>query len=126
MTSKPSKDQRSIRSRLTRAKALEGIDPRYDAPPPGAVPADPAELSHNNTYDLLPRFYVDKAVVCCECGKEEVWTAVQQKWWYEVVKGNINSKAVLCRSCREAKRTTKAEARRVHLEGVARKRSSGR
>ena len=65
---------------------------------------DRQQLKHNNTYGLLPRFYVDQLVVCRQCGKEDVWRAESQQWWYEVVKGNINSKAVLCRACRSAKK----------------------
>jgi len=87
--------------------------------------ADHAELAHNNTFDLLPKFYIDRAIVCRQCGTEEVWPAERQKWWYEVAKGNINTDAVLCRSCRESKKAQKAEARRTHLEGVARKRAKG-
>jgi hypothetical protein len=51
-----------------------------------------------------------------------VWTAACQKWWYEVAKGNIFTQAALCSSCRRADKGRKAEARRVHLEGLARKR----
>ena len=111
---------------LKRAKALAGIDPRYgeDNPPPGAVLADHSQLAHNNTYGLLPRFYVDKLVVCRNCGTEEVWPAERQKWWYEVAKGNINTKAVLCHACREAKKVKKSEARRVHLDGLTKKRGN--
>ena len=123
MTSKRAKEQRLKESRLERSKALAGVDPRRDAPPPGAVLADQAELAHNNTYDLLPKFYVDRAIVCRQCGTEEVWPAERQKRWYEVAKGNINTVAVLCRSCREVKKAKKVEARRVHLEGVAKKRA---
>jgi hypothetical protein len=103
VSSKAAKEQRLNESRLKRAKALAGVDPRYDRPPPGAVKADHAELAHNNTYSLLPKFYVDRAIVCRRCGTEEVWSAESQKWWYEVAKGNINTDAVLCRACREAK-----------------------
>ena len=62
MSSKGTKEQTLKESRLARAKALASIDPRRDPPPPGAVMADHAELAHNNTYDLLPKFYVDRAV----------------------------------------------------------------
>lgn len=89
--------------------------------PPDAVEADPAELAHNNTYGLLPLYYVDLAFTCRDCGSEELWTAKQQKWWYEVAKGNINSTAVRCRACRRREQTRRAEARRLHLEGLARK-----
>ena len=124
MSSKSTKEQRLKESRLMGAKALANVDTRSPnvARPPGAVPANHAELAHNNTYGLLPRFYVDRVFVCRQCGTEEVWPAERQKWWYEVAKGNINTDAVLCRACREAKKTKKNEARRVHLEGVAKRR----
>jgi hypothetical protein len=123
MTSRTSKRQKLEESRLARAKALANIDPRdpNGLPPPDAVMADVSELSHNNTCGPLPRFYVDKAVVCRQCGKEEVWPAERQKWWYEVAKGNINTDAVLCHACRAEEKERKSEARQAHLEGMRRK-----
>ena len=102
---------------------MAGIDTRDEniTPPPGALMADHEELAHNNTYDRLPTFYVDKVVVCRQCGKKEVWPAERQKWWYEVAKGNINTQAVLCRSCREKERVRKDETRRVQLKGLKKK-----
>ena len=124
MTSGATKEKRLKDSRLTRAKARATIDTRSPdvVPPPGAVPADHAQLAHNNTYGRLPRFYVDKVVVCRQCEKEEVWPAERQKCWYEVAKGNINTEAVLCRACRNVETTRKDEARRAHLEGIAKRR----
>lgn len=95
--------------------------PRFPQRPPGAVEADPAELTHNNTYGLLPLYYVDLAFTCRDCSSEELWTAKAQKWWYEVAKGNINSTAVRCRPCRRREQARRDEARRVHLEGLARR-----
>lgn len=123
MTSKKTKERRLQESKLKRVKALSGIDtcsPDID-PPPGAVFADQAELAHNNTYGRLPRFYMDKLVVCQSCATEEVWPAQRQKWWYEVKKGNINTDAVYCRACREKEKARKDEARRIHFEGLAKK-----
>lgn len=91
----------------------------------GIVLADQSELQHNNTYCALPDYYLDKAFTCIDCGSEEVWTGKQQKWWYEVAKGNINATAVRCRPCRKIKQKIKAEARKVHLEGLERKKNSG-
>ena len=123
MTSRKRKQQRLDENRLRRAKRGSGIDPTSgDATlPAGAVAADISQLAHNNTYSPLPKFYVDKVVVCRECGKEEVWPAERQKWWYEVAKGNINTEAVRGRDGRHAEKDRKTEARRVHLEGIARK-----
>ncbi|MET3497345.1 zinc-ribbon domain containing protein [Variovorax boronicumulans] len=59
---------------------------------------------HNNTYGLLPEFYVARPFTCRDCGAEQVWTARQQKWWYEVVHGPIDSRAVRCLACRRARR----------------------
>ena len=73
--------------------------------PAGIEPADRDVLArYNNTYGLLPEFYVDRAFTCRDCGIEEVWTAKQQKWWYEVAHGHIDSRAVRCRACRRALR----------------------
>lgn len=110
--------------RRQRALALAAqITPSLPQRPPGAVEADPAELAHNNTYGLLPRYYLDKAFTCRDCGSAELWTAKQQKWWYEVAKGNINSTAVRCRACRRREQERRAEARRIHLEGLEKKHS---
>lgn len=50
---------------------------------------------------------MDKPFICRDCGLSQVWIASQQKWWYEVAKGNINSTAVRCRSCRQKLRLIK-------------------
>ena len=41
--------------------------------------ADPAAADPQQSYGLLPRFYVDKVVECRVCKKEEVWPAERQK-----------------------------------------------
>jgi hypothetical protein len=89
-------------------------------------PVDRSALAPNNSYDVTDfvdrGYYLDKTFVCQGCGKEELWTATQQKWWYEVAKGDVFTTARLCRPCRRRERERRAEARRVHLEGIARKR----
>jgi Probable zinc-ribbon domain len=124
MASKERKQQRLADSALKRARALSHIDTRheYRTLPLGAVPADPTQLAHNNTYGRLPRFYLDRIITCRKCGKEEIWPAERQKWWYEVAKGNINTQAVYCRACRNENKAKKAEARKIHLDGMARQR----
>ncbi|QIL82503.1 hypothetical protein G7047_23125 [Diaphorobacter sp. HDW4A] len=47
------------------------------------------------------RRYVDKAFTCIDCGVQQVWTAKQQLWWYEIAKGNPYTAAVRCRPCRK-------------------------
>ena len=92
----------------------------------GSVRVNVSALAPNNSYGL-PRFaargyYLDEPFTCAGCGVAQVWTASQQKWWYEVAKGYVYSHAKLCRPCRRREQARRAEARRVHLEGIARKR----
>jgi hypothetical protein len=74
--------------------------------PQGAVPANVEQQAPNNSYSP-PLYYVDKPFRCVDCGKEEVWTAHQQKWYYEVAKGSIYGTAIRCRSCRQKRRREK-------------------
>jgi hypothetical protein len=87
----------------------------------GAVAADHTRLGPHNSYDALPEFYMDCAFVCKDCGSHELWTAKQQKWWYEIAKGPFGSRAVRCKPCRAIERARADEARRVSLEGMQRK-----
>lgn len=71
-------------------------------------------------------FYLDSEFRCANCGREQLWTATQQKWWYEVAKGYAYSTAQLCRACRALVRARKERSRRVHREGLAKKASRGK
>ena len=106
--------------RLERAAKLHGLDRHalVQTLPAGMVAADPTQLAHCNTYGLLPAFYIDRPFVCRDCGSEEVWTAKQQKWWYEVAKGHIDSFAVRCRACRAVEKARIEEATRVSRKGM--------
>lgn len=92
-----------------------------DRIPAGTVPADPAKLVHDNTYGPRPLFYVDRSFTCVDCGVSEIWTATQQKWWYEEAKGKIDSRANRCRACRRRRRLRRSQERRVHIEGLIEK-----
>ena len=67
-------------------------------------------------------YYVDRAFRCKACGVEQVWTASQQKWWYEIAQGAVETIAVRCRPCRRRERERRARAQHVHFEGLERKR----
>lgn len=69
-----------------------------------------------------PRFYEDRPFTCKDCGKQELWSAHQQKWWYEQMGGNVETTAVRCRECRAKERARKEEANRIREEGLERKR----
>ena len=89
------------------------------------VLVNPTNLHPNNSYgtpDFVVRgYYADMTFTCKECGKPQVWTATQQKWWYESAKGDVWTIAVLCSPCRRRERERKGTARKIHLEGLAKK-----
>jgi hypothetical protein len=95
--------------------------------PSKGVPVDIFSLAPDNSYST-PEFaargyYVDQPFRCQSCGKEQVWTAHQQKWWYEVAKGGRWTVARLCRTCRQRERARREGAKKIHLEGIARKKA---
>jgi hypothetical protein len=82
-------------------------------------------IKPNNSYDV-PDFvklgyYLDRPFNCAGCNNPEIWKAAQQKWWYEEAKGDLWSIAKFCRTCRRQEQTRRSEARRIHLEGIAKK-----
>jgi len=121
---------KSGKQRRAELKARRTERRAKDAPRPAQresgrlVPVDEAALAPYSSYgapDFVTRgYYVDRPFKCAGCGADEVWTGTQQKWWYEVAKGYVYSGAKLCRKCRRREQARRAEARRVHLEGLAR------
>ncbi|MGJ7608941.1 zinc-ribbon domain containing protein [Variovorax sp. LT1R20] len=117
---KSNKQRRAEIKALRRARAAR-IEAQLPAPDQrrhvfscalGVEPADAdVLLRHNNTCGPLPRYYVARPFVCRDCGAEEIWTAKQQKWWYEVVHGSIESSAARCLACRRARRASHAASR---------------
>ncbi len=92
--------------------------------PPGAIRANWDALQHNEAAfpDIdYPRFYADRPFRCRDCDSHEVWTARQQKWWYESAKGSIQSIAIRCRACRRKERQRVIAAREAQSAGLARK-----
>jgi hypothetical protein len=91
----------------------------------GQVLVNSTNLRPTNSYDtpdfVVRGFYVDRPFDCKTCGVAQVWTATQQKWWYEAAKGDVWTVAVLCKPCRRREQARKAAARIMQLEGLARK-----
>jgi hypothetical protein len=85
------------------------------------------KLKPDNSYStpdyVLRGYYLDVPFSCKDCGKAEVWRDTQQKWWYETAKGGVWTTATRCRACRRRERERVAEARRVSLEGKAKKKN---
>jgi Probable zinc-ribbon domain len=90
--------------------------------PANSAPCNVENLAPYSSYgtpDFVQRgYYLDILFRCALCQEQEVWQATQQKWWYEVAKGYVGSRAKLCKPCRSGERERKAEARRVHLKGL--------
>ena len=90
-------------------------------------PVDYSKLMSNNSYvssEFAERgYYVDRAFSCCDCSAEGVWTAEQQRWWYETLRGSQYAFAKRCRACRQRERQRKELARQVSQAGLMKKRA---
>ena len=64
-----------------------------------------------NTYSNAPEYYYDVEFNCEDCGVLEIWTAAQQKWWYEEAGGYFFSTAIRCRACRQKEKERVRQAR---------------
>ena len=110
-------------ARLKRNARLQGLP--WSLPvriPSGVAACDPAQLAPSNSYGapafVTRGYYVDTAFRCKDCGAEGVWTATRQKWWYEIAKGNVETRAVRCKACRAHERARKEIARQIHQAGL--------
>lgn len=70
-------------------------------------------LAPYNSYDspdFVGRgYYVAIPFTCRDCGADSVWTAAEQKFWYEELKGFVYSTAIRCKECRKKERIRKQE-----------------
>src|SRR5258705_13351323 len=67
--------------------------------------AQRADISKQN-YSVCPRhWYVDATFLCRDCGNEFVFTANEQRFWYEEKRFWIDSLPRRCAACRKEQRT---------------------
>lgn len=92
--------------------------------PRGAVAADCSRQVPNNSYGFPPTYYTDVEFTCRDCGKRDVWSAKEQKWYYEVVKGSLYQEASRCRECRKRVRAEKKLQRQQMEAAVEKKRKA--
>jgi len=78
--------------------------------PKNALAADPDAQNHGAGYSAK-FFYQDIHYTCAGCGKPGIWTAQQQKRYFEIQKGNIYNEPKWCHECHTS-RTKNKEARR--------------
>ena len=87
-------------------------DPTGD---PAGVPCDPECWSEDSkrsvAYQFTPRPYRDKAYLCWRCRAPDVFTAVDQKHAFEVLKVNISQGRILCGACHRERVQLDREAR---------------
>jgi len=97
-----------VARRAVREAARRAQPARPPQRPPGTVLVNVALLAPNNSYGtplfVQRGYYEDQPFRCADCGSDEVWTASQQKWWYEVAKGYAYSTAKRCRRCRRKRK----------------------
>jgi hypothetical protein len=92
---------------------------KHKAPSGQRINANVSKQLPNNSYS--PNlFYEDIRFTCCDCGVESVWTAEQQRLWYEEWGGKIQSTAIRCRACREKIHRAKIEQKK-HMSEMAQK-----
>jgi hypothetical protein len=110
------RELQEARKEKARQEALARADAVRTRQRAQGAPVNRELLAKVNSYgapDWLERgYYLDTPFKCVGCGVDEVWTATQQKWWYEVAKGFWYSHAIRCRACRKKQREKKEDARR--------------
>ncbi len=86
------------------------------------IPVNRAKVVSRCAIPKIPDFYCDRWFDCRDCGTRELWTAKQQQRWYEEQGGEIETIAISCNACRRKEKLRRAAARKVHQEGLERKR----
>lgn len=76
--------------------------------PRHAVEGDVARQIYCVAHDVPKYFYVDEQKTCVQCRQSFVFSAEEQKFWYESLQFNFNSTAIRCRNCRRQKQSERA------------------
>jgi len=82
-------------------------DRNYKPPmPKGAVRGDPTRQHYCHDYPKY--FYIDEQKTCVQCRQPFVFSAKEQKFWYETLQFNFGSTAIRCRNCRKRRQSEHA------------------
>ncbi len=88
--------------------------------PDDALPADLTKQAPISSYSYPEFWYRDEERTCVDCGAEFVFSAKDQKFWYEVARIPLHATANRCLACRhqrrEAKRQNKAHMEKLEAE----------
>jgi len=80
--------------------------------------AERADILKQN-YTVCPRhWYINATFICRDCGKEFVFTASEQRFWYEEKQFYVDSCPKTCTTCRRSERT-RLELRRRYDTVIA-------
>ena len=91
-------------------------DPDYKPPlPRGAIRADVHRQQQLGGYDLPLYYYQDAGRVCSQCRRPFVFSAKEQRYWYETLGIPLHCTAVRCVQCRRQRRTVRALSERIGL-----------
>jgi predicted RNA-binding Zn-ribbon protein involved in translation (DUF1610 family) len=88
------------------------------------IAVDRSKVFSRSVLPKIPEYYRDTAFTCADCGEQELWTARQQQRWHEEQGGEIEAIAIRCRACRRKEKFQRDTARKIHLEGLERKRNA--
>lgn len=84
-----------------------GIIKSADEIPARAIPAGIEYIQHlRSSYSLYrrPPYYQDIQFRCEDCGTESVWTADDQRHWFEQLHGSPYATAKRCSDCRRKRK----------------------
>ena len=89
-------------------------DPDYrPALPPKAIYADIRKQRYCPFCNTPKYFYLDEEKKCIQCGRNFIFSAQEQKYWYESLQFVLYSTAIRCKNCRKQKRTKKILNRQI-------------
>jgi hypothetical protein len=93
------------------------FSPNFTPPlPKGAIRGD---ITRQIYCCATPHYlYVDANRVCVQCGEPFVFSAKEQKYWYETLQFRLDSNAIRCAACRRQRRTRRAVALRYEQSAV--------
>jgi hypothetical protein len=65
----------------------------------------------NQNYSIWPRhWYIDAMFTCADCKKDFLFSADEQRFWYEGRRFYVDSRPVRCANCRKKERIRRREA----------------
>ena len=122
-----SSKQKRRKLKLTRAERkaeLERIELLIALKQGTIIPVDRSKVFSRSVLPRIPDYYRDTLFTCKDCDAQELWTAKQQQRWYEEQGGEIEAIAIRGRACRRKEKLRGDTARKIHLEGLAKKRNA--